>query len=168
MLSFLLLMLLPPALLLFIHTLRIMSDKIIGALCIVYLLNAAVCMTLHLLGLAPLTSSILPMHILLATAAFALFCMAVWELALRHNRRVREILVCMLFLLIFVLLALVRYYQSFDSGCSLLFQVGLLCFIACLSMAAAAARRVLETAQTQLYRHGLSGFDDRASKPNGL
>ena len=37
MLSFLLLMLLPPALLLFIHTLRIMSDKIIGALCIVYL-----------------------------------------------------------------------------------------------------------------------------------
>ncbi len=156
MVSFFLFMLLPPALLLFIRTLRVLPDKIIDAFCIIYLLNAAVCMALHLLGLVPLTSSILLMHILLAAGVLTLFGISVWELAVRHNRRVREVLAGMLCLLVFVLLALVRYYLTFDSGYSLLFQVGLICFIICLSMAAAAARRALEAAgenaKTQLYR----------------
>lgn len=156
MVSFLLFMLLPPALLIFIRTLRVMPHLIIDVLCIIYLLNAAICMALHLLGLVPLTSNILVMHILLAAGVLILFALSVWELTVRHNRRVREVLVGMLFLLVFALLALVRYYLSSDSGYSMLFQVGLLCFITCLSMAAAAARRALEaageSAKTELYR----------------
>ena len=153
-LSFLFFMLMPVAFFLFIRTMGILREGTVDILCVLYLLNAAVSLPLHIFGIVPLTTSILSTHALLIIGVLLLFGKVIWEIVARRNRKIWEILTGLVVLLLCSLLAIAQFYFYPGSDRSVLFRLGLLGFIICLSIAAGkrASAALREGAAAGLYK----------------
>lgn len=134
--SFIAFMLMPYFLLMFIGKMMFYEKKGITVLCHLHLLNAAVCVFLHVFHLLPLYQTLPLVHILIVVSVGIVLKNAVAEIRHYENKEIRKISIGLIALVLFGGLALVLFYYNNDPLYPLFYGVGILIFMICLIGAA--------------------------------
>lgn len=123
----------PVFLLLFLEDLLETGRKEMKFLRVLYLVNAAVCLSLHLFRILPLYRTILSQHVLILVTMAVVLKECVSELRRFGRKELKKILLGFSLLCIFGVAALVEFYLHFETGIyPYLYSLGILLLMLCL------------------------------------
>lgn len=128
LISFYCFMLIPYSLLRFIRKMMVYFSKKIMILAHLYLLNASVCLLLHLLQIASLQQTLLSTHILILISVVIILQEVIHEVKVHNNKEMKIILRGMIFMIVFLPVAFGLFYISPSLPYSVFYAIGLSIF----------------------------------------